>query len=321
MARIIESVVGHTNETDRLFQLKNSGRWPHALLFVGPASIGKKKLALAMAQTMICSEDSQACGKCPACLRVEKQQSESLFLIEPDRDLARPIIKVDKIRSLLESLSLAAIGQARVIIIDDAQTMNPQAANSLLKTLEEPTENVFFILIANDEQQFLPTIRSRTQVIRFSALSYEQLKSLRPGFADWMYRSSRGQLDKLELLSSEEGSLQREESLQFLEQFCGDENFLYDKSWRDAVKDRSWAMFNINCWLQMVRDAIVLQSQANKFVLNTDQSTRLKKLYTLPAEKLLWLSQKLINAEKDLTGNADASLVFEEMWVQYARVD
>lgn len=321
MARIVESIIGHESEISKLFQLKKSGRWPHAMMFVGPSGVGKKKIALAFAQAIVCVQASEGCGNCGPCLRIEKMQSENLIILEPDAELSRPIIKVEKIRTLLASLSLSSGGPARVVLIDQAQTLNTQASNALLKTLEEPTENIFFILIANDVHQLLPTIRSRTQIIRFSALSYEQTKVLKPALPDWIYRSSRGQLDRLDLLSSPEGAAKREEALVFFEQFCQDENFLIDKTWKDLVKDRSWVLFNLNCWLQMVRDAIILKTQAKKFILNSDQVERLKLLYMMSIHKLLWFCDKIILAENDINSNAEAALVFEDLWVQYARVD
>lgn len=321
MARIIESVVGHHQEINQLFQIRKAGRWPHAMMFVGPSGIGKKKIALALAQALVCENSSEGCGVCGSCLRIEKTQSESLTIISPDAETARPVIKVDKIRELLEILSLASISQARVVIIDEAHTMNAQASNALLKTLEEPSENVFFILIANDVHQFLPTIRSRTQMMRFHSLSYDQIKMVKPQLPDWMYRSSRGQVERIEMLSSTEGSERRHEALEFFDQFIADENFLYDKKWRDEVKDRSWAIYVVNCWLQMTRDALILKNQTQKFILNTDQLDRLKKICDISMSRLLWLAQRLTLAEKDLNRNNDAVLVFEDLWVRYARVD
>lgn len=321
MARIVESIIGHESEISKLFQLKKSGRWPHAMMFVGPSGVGKKKIALAFTQAIVCVQASEGCGNCGPCLRIEKMQSENLIILEPDAELSRPIIKVEKIRTLLASLSLSSGGPARVVLIDQAQTLNTQASNALLKTLEEPTENIFFILIANDVHQLLPTIRSRTQIIRFSALSYEQTKVLKPALPDWIYRSSRGQMDRLDLLSTPEGAAKREEALVFFEQFCQDENFLIDKTWKDLVKDRSWVLFNLNCWLQMVRDAIILKTQAKKFILNSDQVERLKLLYMMSIHKLLWFCDKIILAENDINSNAEAALVFEDLWIQYARVD
>lgn len=321
MARVIDSVIGHQDEIQKLFQLKQKGRWPHAIMLVGPSGIGKKKIALGMAQVLVCENSSDGCGQCGACLRIEKLQSESLNVIEPDAELARPVIKVEKIRSLLDSLALANLATARVVIIDQAHLMNPQASNALLKTLEEPTDNVFFILLAPDIHQFLPTIRSRSQVMRFHALSYDQLKQVKPQQPDWAYRACRGRVDLLTSLVSRDGAEKRDESLTFLEQFLTDEEFLLDKGWRDIVKDRAWAIFCVNCWMQLIRDAIVLKVQANQFILNTDQSERLKQFFTLSESKLNWLGEQLVRVERDINANADTALAFEDLWVRYARVD
>lgn len=321
MARLIESLIGHEEQIERLRSLKASGRWPHAMLFVGPSSIGKKKVALSFAQMLVCSESPEACGVCGPCLRMAKQQSESLLLVQPDPEAARPAIKVDDIRSLLDQLSLASMGTARIVIIDKADTMNAQAANALLKTLEEPFENVYFILIGREVQSFLPTIRSRSQVLRFTALTEDQMRRIKPGEADWAYKSSRGQLDQLETLTSKDGMAKREEALALFEQFCLDPEFLLWPEWKSVLKERAQALFHLKCWLQMVRDLIVLKTQAKQFVMNTDQAERLKKLYQIQSRKLSDLSQNLMKAEQSLKGNADAVLLFESLWVRYARVD
>ncbi len=321
MARLIESVVGHSAEIQRLFNLKKSGRWPHALLFVGPSGVGKKKIALAFAQMLVCPNDPEACGVCGPCLRMAKQQSESLTIIQPDPDAAKEVIKVDAIRDLLENLSFASLGSARVVLIDQANTMNPQASNALLKTLEEPFENVYFILLGDDVRGFMPTIRSRAQVVRFSTLGEIDLKKIKPGLPEWAYYGSRGQLDQLETLTSTDGIERREEALKLFEQFCEDPQFLLSSPWKTQAKDRVQAQFNIKTWLQVIRDLIVLKTQAQSFVLNTDQVVRLKKLYQIQSKKLFKLAENLVQAEQSLKGNADAVLVFESLWVKYARVD
>ncbi len=326
MARIIGSVVGHAKEIKQLVLMRESGRWPHALLFAGPSGTGKRKIALAFAQVLVCDSPDRdpqglACGVCGPCLRIEKEQSESLLFLKPDEKAARPTIKVDAVRGLLDSLSLASMGKARIVLVDNAQTMNPQAANALLKTLEEPFENVYFILICEDLEQLLPTVRSRVQVIRFHSLSIEEIQEVKPGKPDWAYRSSRGQADRLELLSSAEGTQKREDALGLFEQFCADKDFLLRSEWRASIKDRTWAQFNVTCWLQIVRDLVILKTQANKFILNTDQIERLKKLYQIQSKKLLWLAEQLVFAERDIVGNGDPVLVFEDLWVRYARMD
>jgi DNA polymerase-3 subunit delta' len=323
LARLIESVFGHEEQIDSLVQLKAQGRWPHAFLFVGPSAIGKRKLALAFAQMLICVEADTACGVCGPCLRVAKEQSENLIVIEPDTALTRPVIKVDAIRALLDSLSLSGLGGNRVIIINEAHLMNPQAANTLLKTLEEPFENVYFFLIGQSVQQFLPTIRSRTQVLRFQSLSTATLRRIKPGIPEWAYQSSRGQIDRLVQITSNEGLEKRAEAFDFLQQFIEDTEFLKSPAWRLQAKDRSWSTMAILSWLQLICDALIFKAQdqadASK-VMSDIQSAQIQKLSPVSSERLLKLSDFFIQAERDIASNLDPVLVFEKMWVSYARV-
>lgn len=322
MDRLIESVVGHENQLTQLLQMYESNRLPHAMLFVGPSGVGKKTVALALAQVLVCDSEHKPCGVCGPCIRMGKQQSESLFLIQPDPEYSKPAIKVEDIRTLLEKLSLAGMGHARVVIIEQAHLMNEQASNALLKTLEEPGDNLFFILIANEETLLLSTIRSRTQTVRFMGLRHDQQRRLKPNHPDWAYRSSRGQMDRLEMLTGKQGVAERKEALELLERFFFDEDLLLHDDWRKPLKeDRDWALFNLRCWMQIVRDTLIVKTQAEKFILNTDQQELLKKLQDLPTEKLMWFSAQLLQATRDISGYQDATLVVESLRVKYARLD
>ncbi len=322
MARLIETVIGHEENIQKLTRLKTQDRWPHAFLFVGPHSIGKKKLALAFAQMLVCQKSDTACGICGPCLRVEKEQSENLILVEPDTTLAKPVIKVEAIRTVLDSLSLASLSGARVVIIDQAHQMNPQAANALLKTLEEPFENVYFFLIGPELQQFLPTIRSRCQIMGFRALAQAELKTLKPGLADWAYVASRGQLERLKQLTSADGIERRTESYQLLEQFILDKMFLQNNSWRAQVKDKAWTLLTITSWLQMLYSAMMAHALDAKGtgLLSIEHTKYFNQLKEIAGEKLFQLADELVAAEKEILGNADPVLIFEKMWVHYARV-
>lgn len=335
MGRLVSEVIGHTNQVQKLKNLLTSKRWPHGMLFVGPSGIGKKKLALSFAQMLICPKfdenRQEACGNCGACLRVEKQQSESLIVIQPDPESSRPLIKVEAIRQILDSLSLASLNGPRVIIIDKADYLNDQASNALLKTLEEPFENVFFILIGADLDSFLPTIRSRIQTFRFNSLSNEEMKQLRPDLPDWMYHCARGQIDMLDRLCSDEGVEKREHAFLFFERFCLDSEFLNATDWRLQFKERSFAQFNIKCWLQLIRDLLILKTELTETIfaetiltesiLNIDQHVRFKKLFSLSSKQLVFLADQLKQAELSLKANVESVLIFENMWVKYARMD
>lgn len=322
MARLIDATLGHKKQIENLLTLRLKNRFPQSVAFIGPSGIGKRRVALAMAQTLVCENSPEACGHCGPCIRIEKEQSESLLLVKPDAEMAKPAIKVDDIRGLLDSLSLTSVGRARIVILDQAQLMNDQAANALLKNLEEPSENVYFILIAPEIEQLLPTIRSRVQVVRFYGLQYEHLRTLKPNLPEWAYRSSRGQLTQLDILTSKQGLGERQEALELFEQFCFNDDFLLFSEWRTAMKeDRQWPLFVVKCWMQLVRDALVVQTGSSKFILNPDQSDLLKKLSALSSKKLLKFSAELVQASRDINGNLNSSLVFDSLRVKYARMD
>ena len=322
MARLIDSTLGHDQSVSKLIHLLKNNRLPQSMAFVGPSGVGKKRVGLALAQYLVCESGQQACGHCGPCIRIEKQQSESLILVQPNPEYAKPSIKVDDIRHVIEALALAPIGAARIVIIDQAHLMNDQAANALLKNLEEPTENVYFILIANEIQQFLPTIQSRVQVYRFSNLNYEQVKAIKPNLPDWAYRSCRGQLDRLAFLTTKEGLKERQESLDFFKEFCFNDEFLLHDDWRKPFReDRNWALFNMNCWLQMTRDALVLKVNQQNSILNTDQIELISELSRLSLNKLSWFASKLVQAHRDISAYQDSSLVLDSLKAQYARVD
>lgn len=157
----------------------------HAYLFSGPEGVGKKKTALAMSQYLNCehadSESVCSCDRCPSCLQAAGGSHPDILLLEPDGNS----IKIEQIRNLLAKVQLHNYESAyKVVILNDAHLMTEQAANCLLKTLEEPTDNTVFILVSAQAQNLPVTILSRCQQISFHmlapALIHEVLQKLHP---------------------------------------------------------------------------------------------------------------------------------------------
>lgn len=316
MASLISQVVGHEEQKYMLQAAIEHQSLPHAIVFAGPAGLGKMKLALALAQNLVCEQPLQgkACGHCGPCIRVEKNQSESVRLVSPQG----LNIKIDQIREILDFLSLASEAQKRVIIIDQAHLMNPQASNSLLKTLEEPPQDVYFVLTTTDIRLLMPTIRSRSQIISFKALSLEQLQLIKPGLSQWMYKSARGQAGKLASFSEGETLERRNSDLGFFEHFWSNKNFILETDIKDYVKDRASASLVLKNWYAFTRDLIVFSQGNRDQVLNSDQITTLIKLDFIPVEKLYDFSSALLQAIHDID-KLDMTLLFESLWVKHAR--
>ncbi|BBB26214.1 DNA polymerase III subunit delta' [Amphritea japonica] len=149
---------------EHLLDLKSRNRFPHALLINGPEGIGKACFSLALANYVLCRnpQDSSACGKCRSCELTASGNHPDLYQLHPDEP-GKPI-KIDQIRELTEFIySTAQQGGYRVVIIDPADSMNINAANALLKMLEEPGENTLLMLLSHRLGQMLPTIKSRCQ--------------------------------------------------------------------------------------------------------------------------------------------------------------
>ncbi|MCB0362405.1 MAG: AAA family ATPase, partial [Bdellovibrionales bacterium] len=135
MARLFDLLIGHHQPKERLLSALTEKRLSPNLLLVGPGGIGKSRFARALAQEIVCPQKTPfACGICPACRRIERGESESLLHILPDGLQ----IKIDQAQKILDFLSLRAWGSSRVVILEEAHRLNIQAANSLLKSLEEP---------------------------------------------------------------------------------------------------------------------------------------------------------------------------------------
>ncbi|HVY53226.1 MAG TPA: DNA polymerase III subunit delta' [Gammaproteobacteria bacterium] len=157
---------------ETLSRMHSEKRMPHALLFAGPLGVGKREIAKALAQRVLCEKNTInitdiSCGNCHACHLIAAESHPDLHIVQPEQE--GQAIKIDQIRQLAEFIqNTSHQGGYRVVIIQPATAMNAYAANALLKTLEEPSPNTLLILV-NDQRIPLPiTIVSRCQQIRFA---------------------------------------------------------------------------------------------------------------------------------------------------------
>lgn len=173
------------------------GRIAHAYLFHGIHGVGKRKAALALAKTMNCtgSETGAACGSCGSCLRIESGTHPDILQIRRSGSFVR----IEQIRILKRALIYKPLeGRYRVAIIDEADFLNRESANSLLKTLEEPPEQSIIILIVADIDGLLPTIVSRCMIVPFRPLSPSVISGcLLSGHKDRLSEEEAGLLGSL----------------------------------------------------------------------------------------------------------------------------
>lgn len=169
-------IIGHDENKQQLQAMLVGGNVFHALLFSGPDGLGKKTTAVLTAAALLCQrQDGQICGVCPSCRRMEQESHPDYMLVQPDG----ATIKIEQIRALQHEAALAAyLGMYRIFLIENAELMTTPAANSLLKTLEEPPPNIVFILLTSRQHMLLPTIVSRCRLFRFSPLPWGTLADI-----------------------------------------------------------------------------------------------------------------------------------------------
>ncbi len=170
------SVIGHDVPKRLLAAQIKSGNISHFYLFIGPPGVGKGIMAKEFAIALNCDRGDDLCGK-----KIQDNIHPDVKIIKEEKN-----IKISQIKDIEEEVNLSLLeGFKKVVIIEDAERLTLEAANALLKTLEEPPENTVFILTASYPSLLLKTVVSRAQVVKFSLLSYQDVEAI------WLRRLRR----------------------------------------------------------------------------------------------------------------------------------
>ena len=292
----------------------------HAYLFAGPEGVGKKQTALALAQYLNCAAPDlktfTSCGNCPSCIQSASGSQPDLLMLEPDG----ASIKIEQIRTLLSKVSLRSYENAyKVIIINDAHLMTEQAANCLLKTLEEPTDNTVFILITAQVQNLPVTILSRCQQISFHLLSPSVIQDI----LQKLHPERQSQIGLVTALAK--GSVSTAENLLANEEIAGARQEFYDllmklhqmrpaqiigwcEQW-DKNKKMVKALLELGqLWYH---DALMVNTSGQMTLLvNQDYLAPLKSQKIAP-QQLLQILQYFQTGMAQLESNASPRLIME----------
>jgi len=172
---MLSTVIGHGKLVSLVSRAIARETLPPALLFAGPAGVGKRRVAVAAAAALNCLEpqavgdlERDACGRCAACRRILRGVHPDVIAIEPGDTGS---IKIDQVRDVIDRAAFRPFeGRRRVVVIDEADALVPPAQNALLKTLEEPPPASSFMLVSSMPDALLATVRSRCQRLRFGLL-------------------------------------------------------------------------------------------------------------------------------------------------------
>lgn len=177
-----ENILGQREPKRRLRRLLETDRLPHALLFSGPEGVGKRRTAEALAAALLCSSPAAGhpCGTCESCRAFSRGIHPDFFFVVPEAvGKGARSIRIEAMRALGSALARPPeLAPRQVALIDDAQRMNEAAANSFLKTLEEPTGDVVFLLVTGMRAALLDTVVSRCLEIPFGPLALPELSEV-----------------------------------------------------------------------------------------------------------------------------------------------
>lgn len=325
-----QDIVGQEGAVRILQDQLKSGRINHAYLFTGKEGVGKKQLAFQFAKALNCPEEGEdSCDQCLSCRRINHSNHPDVSLLELQDG---KFIGIEQVREMQKEIAYKPYqSDWKIYIIDGADKMTPEAANSLLKTLEEPPHYAILILLAWELDKLLPTIISRCQQVPLNSLSRKVIRSeIKRRFpenenTDLLSRLADGSLGRaINLAGNEDFFNLREEIINFLDKLPDTNVVDLFRQVDTMVKllekggeneNEKFPLFDL--LLSWYRDIIMYNQQMQDEMVNFDCLERIKSqigIYTI--EELISIIE-MINVFKGyLARNVRADLVLQVMFLK-----
>lgn len=307
------SVIGQELAVDLLKRSISDGRLAHAYLFIGPEGTGKSLLARVFAQALNCEKGgADPCGECLSCRKIEGGIHPDVVTVAPEGKSAQ--IGIEPVRRMGASMSLKPYeGRTKVFIVDGADRMTEEAANSLLKTLEEPPKDTVMALLASNMFKLQPTIVSRCQKVLFHPLGERSImKELieRYGLDEkralCVSRFSEGRLGKaVEVLEGE--LLQGRDRI--VDDFLSPKQPGYEDTWLYG-EPREKVNGALNALAVYYRDLLVFKlSRDQGLLVNLDRAADIARdAERFTAEKLEGILDAIAAAQDEIKRNANVKI-------------
>ncbi|MGD0781011.1 MAG: DNA polymerase III subunit delta' [Dehalococcoidales bacterium] len=329
-------VIGQARAVSMLKNSIDSGRLSHAYLFVGPQHVGKMTLALNLAQALNCEADDKPCLACDSCKKIaagNHSDVQIIGLMQDEEENEAKLIHTDQIKDVLHAASLPPFeGNQKVFIIDGAELLSMEAANRLLKTLEEPEAKVTFILLSTNENRLLKTIVSRCQRIELKPMPLaEEEKALveqttvKPEQASLLAALSHGCIGWAITAAGDEKILvQSRETLdQIISTVKGDyeDRFAYVARLAAGFSQNRRAVYDtLDRWVDYWRDLMLVKLDCPDMITNIDRKEEIIKMagnYSL--NRIRNYIKSIESAAIQLKQNVNARLALEVLMLDLPR--
>jgi len=319
-------IVGNSRIKNILIKALQRQKLPNSLLFTGPVGVGKLKTALTVAKALNCRQKTDdACENCSCCLGINKGNFPGVMQLELDEGH----VKIDPVRTLKDTAYLKPmVGRRRVFIVKEAEKMTKNAANSLLKVLEEPPLSSYIILITSNPYMILATIKSRCQILNFSHVAREDIaacleeKGLDSTKAGILALLARGNLEQALSLSWDDVQVQRKAAWQLfsaLVQGRGAASFLQENANRPRKYFQEELIPLLEMQASFCRDILLLQKMGDPiFLMNPDYADELANIAgSIVSERILSFLSALDNSMDALKRNVNTKLMLSSFLVNF----
>ena len=311
------------------YSLKNNAI-AHAYLIVGPRHVGKGTLASNLAQALNCDGPELPCGQCRSCQRILEGKHADITPIGLD---SKTEIGIDDIRGLQRIANLPPYeGKYKVFIIDDAEYLSTEAANSLLKILEEPPQSVVWLLLVAEEEHLLPTIISRCQRLELKPVPSEQVQEalvnsygIETNRAKLLAQLCRGRLGwALSALANDDILEQRSQRIDRLVSLLTaslDQRFAYAQELASQFsQNRRTGAEIIKIWLDWWRDLMLIKGGCREAIINIDYKAILEEQARgLSLSEIKAFLTSLCLLQDEISKNVNPRLVFEWLMLNLPR--
>ncbi len=320
------AIIGHQQVVTTLQNALRAGRVAHAYVFHGPEGVGKSSLARIFAMAYLCGEIiTDACGVCADCQKFLQGNYPDYREITGNGSL----IKIDQVREIQRETQFKSYsGKGRVYLLSQAELLTPEAANCLLKVLEEPPPGTVFLLTANNPYRLLPTILSRCQQIPLRRVSQELIATelmnrwqKNPGDARVAALLSDGLPGKaITAVSGQVGRETREYMLNLLQRLKKGEitELFYIAEELEKSKEQTRIILDLlTLWY---RDQLVwLTTRTPSLIINSDLLEEIQSGERLGAQRIMAVIDELDRAGILLAGNVNSRLVLEVLLLKLAK--
>lgn len=350
----LQTFLGNARAVEILKRAIKQDRLPHAMIFSGPAGVGKCTLALLVAQYLNCPspvpdgpcdscstckriravtetrgleceslKNDAFCGNCSACRTMTKRHPD-VRLIEPEKNT----ISITQVRNLIDEIAFQPVeARYRVVVLDPAEQMSPPAHHSLLKTLEEPPSRTVIILVTTNPHMLLETIRSRARILQFGEISQNQIEQYLVEHegrtveeARLAAAMSRGSMAAALDFNSEEYLDMRKQALKFVTLVLKKGNFSEASALAaQAAKDKQSFQLWIESVTALLRD-IYYAGLASERVGQHDLLEKMEELNrTVPHTALLHAIEGIRKLKGQLSYNVNRQIALEALFVDLTR--